>query len=164
MLRLIVELASTLAAPQTKLVNWMKKYRRNEVALARSYRGKRKDIALCRTSRAMMMSGRRLDGLARCQVRSSGNKVEGAPGAVFPEHAQELVSQLNQLVPVNTGFLRQSLIAPTTATSQMTRASPGLVIPADLGEVLPSSRGSRHRRHDLSRLHGELRGVCPLPC
>lgn len=49
------------------------------------------------------------------QVGSWATKVEGALEAVFKESAQELVSQLNELAPVATGFLRASLMASTTA-------------------------------------------------
>lgn len=64
-------------------------------------------------------------------------KVEGALEAVFKEAAQELVSQLNQLVPVGeTGFLRSSLMASTTAMPTLTRANPGMSVPADLGDIL----------------------------
>ncbi|WP_395449905.1 HK97 gp10 family phage protein [Aminobacter sp. UC22_36] len=64
-------------------------------------------------------------------------KVEGAVEAVFKEAAQELVSQLNQLVPVGeTGFLRASLMASTTAMPTLTRANPGISVPADLGDIL----------------------------
>lgn len=64
-------------------------------------------------------------------------KVEGALEAVFKEAAQELVSQLNQLVPVGeTGFLRASLMASTTAMPTLTRANPGMAVPADLGDIL----------------------------
>ncbi|GAA2817231.1 bacteriophage HK97-gp10 putative tail-component [Aminobacter aminovorans] len=64
-------------------------------------------------------------------------KVEGALEAVFKEAAQELVSQLNQLVPVGeTGFLRSSLMVSTTAMPTLTRANPGMSVPADLGDIL----------------------------
>jgi hypothetical protein len=64
-------------------------------------------------------------------------KVEGALEAVFKEAAQELVSQLNQLVPVGeTGFLRSSLMASTSAMPTLTRANPGMAVPADLGDIL----------------------------
>jgi hypothetical protein len=64
-------------------------------------------------------------------------KVDGALEAVFKEAAQELVSQLNQLVPVGeTGFLRSSLMASTTAMPTLTRANPGMSVPADLGDIL----------------------------
>lgn len=60
-------------------------------------------------------------------------KVEGAIEAVF----KEAVSQLNQLVPVgDTGFLRSSLMASTTAMPTLNRANPGMSVPADLGDML----------------------------
>lgn len=56
---------------------------------------------------------------------------------MFKEAAQELVSQLNQLVPVGeTGFLRSSLMASTTAMPTLTRANPGMSVPADIGDIL----------------------------
>ena len=70
------------------------------------------------------------------QVGSWANKVDGALEAVFKESAQDLVNELNKLVPVDTGFLRTSLMASTTAMPQMTRANPGVPVPADLGDIV----------------------------
>lgn len=64
------------------------------------------------------------------------NKIDGALETVFKESAQELVSQLNELVPVDTGFLRASLMASTSAMPQLTRANPGMAVPDDLGEIM----------------------------
>ncbi len=61
-------------------------------------------------------------------------KTEGALDAVFRESCQELVAQLNALVPVDTGFLRASLVASATAMP-MIRAADGQV-PGDLGEIV----------------------------
>lgn len=70
-------------------------------------------------------------------VGTWANKVNGALEAVFKETAQELVSQLNQLVPVGeTGFLRSSLMASTTAMPSLTRSNPGISMPVDLGDIL----------------------------
>ncbi|TPN44456.1 HK97 gp10 family phage protein [Mesorhizobium sp. B1-1-4] len=67
---------------------------------------------------------------------------------VFRESAQELVSQLDQLLAdtvyagpqspgyVRTGFLRASLMASTTAMPTLNRANPGAPVHADLGEVI----------------------------
>lgn len=56
---------------------------------------------------------------------------------MFKESAQELVNELYRLVPVgDTGFLRSSLMASATAMPQMTRANPGVVVPADLGDIV----------------------------
>ncbi|MER8959305.1 HK97 gp10 family phage protein [Mesorhizobium sp. M0701] len=75
-------------------------------------------------------------------------KVSGAIEAIFQESAQELVSQLDQLLVdmvydqpqppghTRTGFLRASLMASTTAMPQLTRDNPGALVPADLGEVV----------------------------
>ncbi|MCX8570733.1 HK97 gp10 family phage protein [Aminobacter sp. MET-1] len=52
------------------------------------------------------------------------------------EAAQELVSQLNQLAPVDTGFLRAALMASTDAMPTLSRANPGVAVPADLGDVI----------------------------
>lgn len=52
-------------------------------------------------------------------------RVEGAFDLVFKEAAQELVSELNTLVPVDTGFLRSSLIASTQAMPIMSLDNPG---------------------------------------
>lgn len=70
------------------------------------------------------------------QVGSWANKVDGALEAVFKESAQELVNELTRLAPVDTGFLRASLMASTTAMPQMTRANPGAAVPGDLGEIM----------------------------
>lgn len=70
------------------------------------------------------------------QVGSWANRVDGAIEAVFKESAQELVNELNRLAPVDTGFLRASLMASTTAMPQMTRANPGAAVPGDLGEIM----------------------------
>lgn len=69
-------------------------------------------------------------------VGSWATKVEGALEAVFKESAHELVSQLNELAPVDTGFLRASMMASTTAMPQMTRANPGAAVPGDLGDIV----------------------------
>lgn len=61
-------------------------------------------------------------------------KVEGALDVVFRESCDELVSQLNALVPVDTGFLRASLVASTTAMP-MIRATDGTV-PGDFGDIV----------------------------
>lgn len=61
-------------------------------------------------------------------------KVDGALDVVFKESCQELVEQLNALVPVDTGFLRASLVA-STAAMPMIRAADGQV-PGDLGEIV----------------------------
>lgn len=70
------------------------------------------------------------------QVGSWANRVDGALEAVFKESAQELVNELTRLAPVDTGFLRASLMASTTAMPQMTRANPGAAVPSDLGEIM----------------------------
>lgn len=52
-------------------------------------------------------------------------KVQGATELVFKESAQELVTQLNTLVPVDTGFLRASLRASTTSMPVLSLKNPG---------------------------------------
>lgn len=59
------------------------------------------------------------------QVGEWALKVQGAIDLVFKESAQELVSELNSLVPVDTGFLRASLVASTTAMPVMSLENPG---------------------------------------
>lgn len=61
-------------------------------------------------------------------------KVDGAIEVVFREACQELVEQLNALAPVDTGFMRASLVASTSAMP-MIRATDGQV-PGDLGEIV----------------------------
>lgn len=76
-------------------------------------------------------------------------KVDGALEAVFRESAQELVSQMQELLTdlvykqpeaksgyKRTGFLRASLVASKTAMPGLVRANPGGSFPADVGEVL----------------------------
>jgi hypothetical protein len=68
---------------------------------------------------------------------------------IFKESAQELVSQLDLLLAdmvyagppaksgyKRTGFLRASLVASTTAMPELTRENPGVVVPADLTDVI----------------------------
>jgi hypothetical protein len=59
------------------------------------------------------------------QVAEWARQVEGAFDSLFKEAAQELVSELNSLVPIDTGFLRNSLMASTTAMPVLTRENPG---------------------------------------
>jgi hypothetical protein len=55
---------------------------------------------------------------------------------VFKEAAQELVSELNTLVPIDTGFLRASLRASTTAMPLLTRENTGGPMPDDMAEIV----------------------------
>lgn len=59
------------------------------------------------------------------QVAEWARKVEGAVDVIFKEACQELVSELNTLVPVDTGFLRSSLMASSTAMPVLNHANPG---------------------------------------
>ena len=63
-------------------------------------------------------------------------KVEGAFDVVFKEAAQEIVSELNTLVPIDTGFLRASLRASTTDMPLLTRENPGGPVPDDMAEIV----------------------------
>lgn len=63
-------------------------------------------------------------------------KVEGAVEIVFKESAQELVTQLNALVPVDTGFLRSSLTASTSAMPVLALSNPGGTFNVDAGEIM----------------------------
>lgn len=63
-------------------------------------------------------------------------KVQGAELLIFQESAQELVSQLTALVPIDTGFLRSSLRASTTAMPVMSLDNPGAgAFSLDAGEI-----------------------------
>lgn len=62
-------------------------------------------------------------------------KVEGAVEAVFRESVQELVSQMQALVPVDTGFLRASLRASTTAMPVLSLGNPGGTFTPDSGQI-----------------------------
>jgi len=61
-------------------------------------------------------------------------RVEGVLDVIFRESCQQLVEELNRLVPVDTGALRASLRASTSAMPQIVQS--GGVPPADLGEVI----------------------------
>ncbi|MBU1306333.1 MAG: HK97 gp10 family phage protein [Alphaproteobacteria bacterium] len=63
-------------------------------------------------------------------------KVQGAELLIFQESAQELVSQLTSLVPVDTGFLRSSLRASTMAMPVMSLENPEAgTFNLDAGEI-----------------------------
>lgn len=68
------------------------------------------------------------------QVGAWATKVDGAIEVIFRESCQELVATLNSLAPVDTGFLRSSLVASTTAMP-LIREADGAV-PGDLGEIV----------------------------
>ena len=75
-------------------------------------------------------------------------KVPVAVEIVFKEAAQELVSQLDQLLAdevyakpqppgyKRTGFLRASLMASTSAMPTLSHGNPGAPVPPDLGDVI----------------------------
>lgn len=62
-------------------------------------------------------------------------KVDGALEAVFKESVQELITQLNSLVPVDTGFLRASLMASATAMPVLSLNNPGGAHSVDIGTI-----------------------------
>lgn len=106
------------------------------------------------------------------QVGSWANKVDGALEAVFKESAQELVNELYRLVPVgDTGFLRASLMASTTAMPQMTKANPGAAVPGDLGEIMLVIAGAEigdtiylgYTANYAAYVHYGARGNAPRP-
>jgi hypothetical protein len=59
------------------------------------------------------------------QVAEWARKVEGAVEVIFKESCQELVAELNTLVPVDTGFLRSTLMASTTTMPVLNQVNPG---------------------------------------
>jgi len=63
-------------------------------------------------------------------------KVPMALETVFKESVQELVIQLNTLVPRDTGFLAASLRASTTAMPVLSLENPGGTFMADAGEII----------------------------
>ena len=63
------------------------------------------------------------------------HSVEGALEVVFKESVQELVTELNTLVPVDTGFLRASLRASTTAMPVLSLNNPGGTHTIDAGQI-----------------------------
>lgn len=69
-------------------------------------------------------------------VAEWARKVQGAELLIFQESAQELVSQMTALVPIDTGFLRSSLQASTTAMPVMSLENPGAgAFNLDVGEI-----------------------------
>lgn len=82
------------------------------------------------------------------QVGAWAHKVDGALEVVFKEAAQELVSQMDDLLASmvyagpsspnyrRTGFLRASLVASTSAMPGLTRENPGAPVPPNLGPVM----------------------------
>lgn len=82
------------------------------------------------------------------QIDAWAHRVEGAVEAVFRESVQELVSQMQQLVPIDTGFLRASLRASTSAMPVLSLDNPGgshspdpgqielVIMAADVGETI----------------------------
>ncbi|WP_240233616.1 HK97 gp10 family phage protein [Devosia lacusdianchii] len=70
------------------------------------------------------------------EVAEWARKVQGAELLIFQESAQELVSQLTALTPVDTGFLRSSLRASTAAMPVMSLDNPGAgAFNVDVGEI-----------------------------
>lgn len=69
------------------------------------------------------------------QVEDWIRRVEGGLDAVFRESVQELVSQMQALVPVDTGFLRASLRASTTAMPVLSIDNPGGRFTPDFGQI-----------------------------
>lgn len=63
------------------------------------------------------------------------HRVEGALEVVFKESCQELVAQLNSLVPIDTGFLRASLRASTAAMPVLSLENPGGAHQIDVGQI-----------------------------
>lgn len=110
-------------------------------------------------------------------------RVEGALEAVFKESAQELVSQLDQLLADmvydqpqaggynRTGFLRASLMASTEAMPALTRDNPGAPVPADLGPVVLVINGADlgdtlylgYTANYGAYVHYGARGAAPRP-
>lgn len=62
-------------------------------------------------------------------------RVQGGLDAVFRASVQELVSQMQALVPVDTGFLRASLRASTTAMPVLSLDNPGGRFALDVGQI-----------------------------
>lgn len=104
-------------------------------------------------------------------VGAWAEKVPNALEVVFKEAAQELVSQLTELAPVDTGFLRSSLMASTTAMPQLTRANPGVPVQADLGDIVLVINGADlgdtiylgYTANYAAYVHYGTRGRAPRP-
>lgn len=61
--------------------------------------------------------------------------IQGAEEVVFKEAVQDLVTELNSLAPVDTGFLRASLRASTTAMPVLSLDNPGGTHTLDAGSI-----------------------------
>lgn len=75
--------------------------------------------------------------MAKSFAATVGAWAKAVPEAVeivFKEAAQEVVSQLNALVPVDTGALRASLRASTSVMPQIMAS--GATPPADMGDIM----------------------------
>ncbi len=82
-------------------------------------------------------------GVFAASVAEWAEKVKEAGQLIFQEAAQEVVAELNALVPVDTGFLRASLVASTTAMPSLTRPNPGGESYApDMGEIVLAIAGA----------------------
>lgn len=68
-------------------------------------------------------------------VEAWAHKVDGAIEAVFRESVQELVAQVQALVPVDTGFLRASLVASNSAMPVLSLDNPGGSFTPDHGQI-----------------------------
>jgi hypothetical protein len=69
------------------------------------------------------------------QIEEWARKVEGATEAIFKESTRELVSQMQALVPIDTGFLRASLRASTTQMPVLSLDNPGGSFRPDFGQI-----------------------------
>lgn len=70
------------------------------------------------------------------EIAEWARKVEGAVEVIFKEACQELVAELNTLVPVDTGFLRSSLMASTVSMPVLSLDNPGAgVFAPDIGTI-----------------------------
>ncbi len=83
------------------------------------------------------------------KIREWALKVDGAVKVIFQESAQELVSQMDDLLVEmvyaqppspsgykRTGFLRASLMASKEAIPGMIKTNPGRAVPADLTDIV----------------------------
>ncbi len=74
-------------------------------------------------------------GTFAATVGDWAHSVEGALEVIFKESAQELVTQLNVLVPIDTGFLRASLRASTASMPVLSLDNPGGAHSIDVGQI-----------------------------
>lgn len=76
------------------------------------------------------------------KIEEWAKKVKGAETLVFQESVDELQKRLTLTAPVDTGFLRASLVASNTAMPSLTRENPGGSFTVDESQIEAVISGS----------------------